>query len=74
MCLAIPMQVMEINGATAQVAQEGVTRAVRVDFLPDLAVGEYVLIHAGLAIERIDAVAAEETLKLIRELADEIPR
>lgn len=66
MCLAIPMKVIEINGNTATVEQEGVSKAARIDFLSDLQIGDYVLVHAGLAIERIRPEEAEETLRLIR--------
>lgn len=72
MCLAIPMKVAEVRGAVALVEQEGVSREVRVDFLSDLKPGEFVLVHAGLAIERIRPEEAEETLRLIRMLADEV--
>ena len=72
MCLAIPMQITEISGFTAVAEVDGVTRQVRTDLLPELAVGDYVLVHAGLAIAIVDAAAAEETLSLLRELADEV--
>ena len=71
MCLAIPMKVIELNGPEAVVEQEGVTRNIRVDFLKDLQLGEYVLVHAGVAIERIGEEEAAETLELIKELCNE---
>ena len=74
MCLAVPMRLMEINGAVAVAELSGVTRKVRVDLLSDAAVGDFVLVHAGLAISKIDAREAEETLALLRGLIDEIPR
>ncbi len=73
MCLAIPMKVIELDGIQATVEQEGVTRNIRVDFLNDLKLGEYVLVHAGVAIERIGEEEAAETLQLIKELCDETP-
>ncbi len=72
MCLAIPMRIVELSGFLAQAEVSGVSRQVRVDLLPEVAVGDYVLVHAGLAIARVDAAAAEETLALLAELADEI--
>jgi hydrogenase expression/formation protein HypC len=66
------MKVVEINGVTATVEQENVSRQVRVDFIDDVKPGDYLLVHAGLAIERIRPEEAEETLRLIRMLADEI--
>ena len=72
MCLAIPMRLIEIDGVTAVAEVDGVTRAVRLDLLPEAVLGDYVLIHAGLAISRLDAENAEETLTLIRSLVDEV--
>ncbi len=72
MCLAIPMRLIEIEGAVAVAEVDGVTRQVRLDLLPEAALGDYVLIHAGLAIARVDAEHAEETLSLLRNLADEV--
>ena len=66
MCLAIPMKVVEIKGNTARVEQEGVSREVRIDFVQGIEVGDYVLIHAGIAIERVRPEQAEETLRLMR--------
>ena len=70
MCLAIPMKVVEINGNTAIVEQEGVSKAARIDFLEGIQVGDYVLVHAGIAIERLDPEEAEKTLRLIRLIAE----
>ena len=72
MCLAIPMRLIEIDGVTAVAEVDGVTRAGRLDLLPEAVLGDYVLIHAGLAIARVDAEHAEETLTLIRSLVDEV--
>ena len=72
MCLAIPMRLIEIDGAAGVAEVDGVMRAVRLDLLPEVVLGDYVLIHAGLAIARVDAEYAEETLSLLRSLADEV--
>jgi hydrogenase expression/formation protein HypC len=72
MCLAIPMRLIEIDGAAAVAEVDGVTRQVRLDLLPEAVLGDYVLIHAGLAIARLDAEQAEETLSFLRNLADEV--
>jgi len=72
MCLAIPMRVIEVEGFTAVTEVDGVRRQARLDLLPEVAVGDYVLVHAGLAIARVDADAAAETLAILRQLADEI--
>jgi len=68
MCLAIPMRVVSITGPLAEVEEAGVRRQVRVDLIEDLAIGEYVIVHAGVAIDRVDPVEAEETRRLITQM------
>lgn len=70
MCLAVPMKVLSLDGATALVEQSGVMLRARVDFVPDLSPGDYVLVHAGLAISKVDEEEARETLEMLRILAD----
>ena len=68
MCLAIPAQVKSIDGHQAVVEVGGVTRQASIQLTPEVRVGDYVLLHTGYAINVIDPVEAEETLKLLREL------
>ncbi|HUT16745.1 MAG TPA: HypC/HybG/HupF family hydrogenase formation chaperone [Acidobacteriota bacterium] len=71
MCLAIPAKVLEVNGDVAKVDfGQGVALEVNV-MLVDAHVGEYVLVHAGYAIEKLDQKAAEESLKMWRELLEQ---
>ncbi len=72
MCLAIPMRLIEVNGDLGVAEVDGVTRQVRLDLLADVALGDYILSHAGLAIARVDPEHAQETLSLLRSLADEV--
>jgi hydrogenase expression/formation protein HypC len=72
MCLAIPMRIDRIEGAVAEVEVDGVRRRARLDLLPDAKIGDYVLIHAGLAIAVVDEEEARETLSLLRGLFDEV--
>jgi len=68
LCLAIPAKVLEVNGDVAKGDfGQGVALEVNV-MLVDAKVGEYVLVHAGYAIEKLDQEAAEESLKMWREL------
>ena len=68
MCLAIPAKILEVKGDVAKVDfGEGVAREVNV-MLVDAKVGEYVLVHAGYAIEKLDRKAAEESLDMWREI------
>jgi hydrogenase expression/formation protein HypC len=66
------MRIVEIEGVIGVADVDGVTRKVRLDLLPEVYLGDYVLVHAGLAIARVDAGEAEETLSLLRKLADEV--
>lgn len=74
MCLAIPAKITELeDGGLAKVDILGVTRSVSVDLTPQAQVNDYVLVHAGFAIEVVDEQYAQETIDLIKqfpELAD----
>jgi hydrogenase expression/formation protein HypC len=70
MCLAIPARIKSIKGEQAVADIEGLTRDISIQLTPDAKVGDYVLLHTGYAISIIDAAEAEETLKLLREMAE----
>ena len=71
MCLAIPSEVVEIREKMATVDVSGIRREISLLLLPEEAsVGDYVLVHAGFAIHKIDRESAEEALKLINEIAE----
>ena len=71
MCLAIPARVTELAGdSLATVDILGATREISVDLTPQVAVGDYVLVHAGFAIEVVDEQFAQETIELIREFPE----
>ena len=68
MCLGIPMEITKIEGEFAQVQSAGLRRRANIQMLSNLKVGDYVIVHAGFAIEKIDARMAKETLKIIDEI------
>ncbi len=68
MCLAIPGRIIEIEGKTAVVDFGGVKREVRLDLLPEVKVGDYVIVHTGFAIERLDEERALEILEAWAEV------
>lgn len=70
MCLAIPALILSINGKEAEAEIGGISRRISLWLTPEAAVGDYVLVHTGFAINVIDRNEAEETLKLFREIAD----
>lgn len=70
MCLAVPLRLIEINGKDAVGEAMGMRRAVRVDFIPEPKLGDYVMVHAGFAIERLEEAQALEDLETWEELDD----
>ena len=69
MCLAVPARVQSIDGDYAQVDFGGASKKVCVTLLPELEVGEYVIIHTGYAIEKMKPEEAKKTLALFEEMA-----
>jgi len=69
MCLAIPSKITHIENDMAQIDVDGVQRKASLLLLEDAAVGDYVIVHAGFAIHKIDEAAAMETLALLKEAA-----
>ena len=67
MCLAVPMRVTRIEGESALCEIDGVRKEASLLMIDDVREGDYVLIHAGFAIEKLDPDDAEETLRLLRE-------
>ena len=65
MCLGIPMLLVEIQGTQATAAVGEVRRRVRLDLLPEAQLGDYVIVHAGYAIQRLDEAEANETLEYL---------
>ena len=70
MCLAIPAEVTELlPDDMAVVSIDGVAKEISVALIEDLAVGDYVIMHVGYALTKIDPVEARRTLELLRELS-----
>lgn len=72
MCLAVPARIIRVDNQTATVEIGGSRREASLILLPDAAAGDYVLLHAGFAISRVDEADALETLRLFSAmLSDE---
>ncbi|MGQ9722659.1 MAG: HypC/HybG/HupF family hydrogenase formation chaperone [Candidatus Jordarchaeum sp.] len=67
MCLAIPAKVLEIRDEKAVVDFGGVKREAWITLVDNVKVGDYLIIHTGYAIQRLDKKEAEETLRLFKE-------
>ena len=72
MCLAVPLKLIEINGNDGLAERDGVRRSVRLDFLKEPKIGEYILIHAGFAIEKINEQQALADMQEAREIENEL--
>lgn len=70
MCLAVPAKVISRDEMLALVDIDGIQRSVSVMLLPDAKQGDFVLVHAGFAIQLIDEQEAEITMGLLKELAE----
>ena len=70
MCLAVPLKIVSLYGKHAVGEAGGLTQKLRVDFLPDLKPGDYVMVHAGFAIEKLTEQQARENFACIQEAID----
>ncbi len=69
MCLAIPSKITKIEDNIGTIDVDGVKRKASLLLLEDAKVGDYVIVHAGFALHKIDEAAAMESLKILREAA-----
>lgn len=70
MCLAVPMRIVEIKGSQANADLGGVKRWVNLALLEDVKINDYIVVHAGFAIQKLDLKEAEETLAVLQEMID----
>ena len=70
MCLAVPLKIVSVEGNQAVGEAAGLTQKLRVDFLPGIQPGDYVMVHAGFAIEKLTEQQARENLACIQEALD----
>jgi hydrogenase expression/formation protein HypC len=68
MCVAIPAKVKSIEGSLAEVEVGGICRTISIQLTPEVRKDDYVLVHAGFAIHKIDEEEARQTLELFEEL------
>lgn len=70
MCVAVPVEVIEIIGSEALVNFGGVKKRVNIDLIEDLKIGDYILFHAGCGLQKLDKEEAEKTLEIFKKLAN----
>ncbi|WP_454781837.1 HypC/HybG/HupF family hydrogenase formation chaperone [Legionella sp. WA2022007384] len=72
MCLALPAQIIQIlDDAKAIVSVGGITKEISTELLDEIALGDYVIIHVGYALTRLDELEAQKTLDLFSQMAQE---
>lgn len=67
MCLAIPMKILKIDGEEAIVELDGFQKEINISLMEEAAVGDYVMVHAGFAIQKVDPEDAAATIEILRE-------
>jgi hydrogenase expression/formation protein HypC len=72
MCLSIPVKIISIEGEMAEVSAGGTIFRAGLQMIEDASPGDYVLLHAGFAIQKISEAEALETLSIIREMEDSV--
>ena len=72
MCLAVPLRIKEVKGEDAIAERDGVSRKIKVGFIQDPKPGDYVIVHAGFAIERVDEQQAIDDLEAWKEFQEAI--
>jgi hydrogenase expression/formation protein HypC len=70
MCLSVPGKILKIRKNMARVEVGGFLRDISLDLCPEVSIGEYVLIHAGFAIQKVDENEAKVTLEFLKKMAD----
>ncbi len=69
MCLALPAQIIEIHEAlTATINLGGIHKTISIELVPDVVVNDYVVVHVGYAIGKIEPEQAEQTLQLFEQM------
>jgi hydrogenase expression/formation protein HypC len=68
MCVAIPAKIKSIEGFLAEVEVGGISRTISIQLTPEIQKDDYVLVHAGFAIHKVDEEEARQTLELFEEL------
>ena len=72
MCLSIPARIVSIDGSMAEVSAGGAIFKAGLDMIENAKIGDYILLHAGFAIQKISEKEAAETLKFFEEMKNSL--
>ena len=70
MCLAVPFKIISIDKNEAYGEFDGIRRKIRIDFIEDVKIDDYVIVHGGIAIEKMDERMVLENIEAIREITN----
>jgi hydrogenase expression/formation protein HypC len=70
MCLAVPAKIIELKDASATVEMDGLRKEISIELLEEIKVGDYVIVHVGYALSKLEQKEAEAMLEMIRELPE----
>ncbi|GAB60836.1 MAG: HypC/HybG/HupF family hydrogenase formation chaperone [Candidatus Jettenia sp.] len=73
MCLGIPGRIVEITGAMAKIDVAGTRKEASLMLMENVSVGDYVIVHAGFAIQKVNEKEASETLKIVKDIIGDMP-
>lgn len=69
MCIGVPVKIVEINDSEALADLDGVRKRINIDLVPGVKIGNYVLLHAGCAIQKVNEKEAKRTLGILKQLS-----
>lgn len=73
MCLAVPMRLVSCEGLEGRAEVQGIGRTVRLDLVPGAGIGDWLIVHAGFAIQVLDEAEAAETMAMVAVVLDDSP-
>ena len=74
MCLAVPVKVISVDGDKAVIDSDGIRREANISLIEKVEPGDYIIVHAGFAIQKVDETAAQEALKVITAIIEDVSK
>ena len=74
MCLGIALKIVEIDGNIGVGEVNGIKKNIRLDLVPSIKLGDFVMVHAGFALDIIDEATAKENIEALNEVAEALKR
>jgi hydrogenase expression/formation protein HypC len=71
MCLSVPFKIVEVHGTSAMGDYMGLKKNIRIDFVPSVKVNDFVMVHAGFAMQIIDNKTSKEVVEILEEIKND---